>query len=479
LENNKYREMKNIKFIYSKIILLSGLLFLATESCEREISSDIVFATNSKAGEIFTESPIGLGSNFYLPFNGSKATAWTVDINEGYESEASMRFDVPNADDPEGNYAGAIFRIDGPGRNLTEYDALTFWAKASQGVSIGEMGFGLDFEQSKYQVGQTGINLSTNWVKYVIPIPDPSKLIEERGMFWYSAGTQGTGGFGYTFWIDDLQFEKLGTLGQPKPAIVNGEDLIQDTYSGINLEVTGLTQTFNLGSGMNNTLTIAPRYFDFTSSDPSLASVDELGIIEILNDGSPVITASLAGVEAAGSLTINNLGNFELAPIPTRDPSNVTSIFSDSYTNSPVDFFNGFWEPYQTTLSADFQVEGNNVLNYTNFNFVGNQFSNPTIDASIKSNVHIDMFIPGEVPSNADFLITIVDFGIDQSQGGGDDSREQIFFNKSIWVANTWITLEFPITMSSRNSVGQIIYENINISSISNFYLDNIYFYSE
>lgn len=480
LENKKIRKMKNIKFIYTKTTLFLTLMFVVTVSCDRDLSDEVEFATFSNTGEIFTDSPIGLGTDFYFPFGGSKPTAWTVDDSEGFESETSMRFDVPNADDPEGAFAGAIFRVDGAGRDLSGFDALTFWAKASQGVSIGEMGFGVDFEENKYQVTRSNIGLSTNWVKYVIPIPDPSKLFEERGMFWYSAGTQETGGFGYTFWIDELQFEKLGTIAQPKPAIVDGEDLIQDTYTGVNLKVTGLTQTFNLGSGINQTVSVAPSYFDFTSSDPSLASIDELGGIEIINDdGAPVITASIAGVEAVGSLTINILGDFELAPVPTRTPGNVTSIFSDSYTNSSVDFFNGFWEPYQTTLSADFQIQGNNILNYTNFNFVGTQFSNPTIDASQKSNVHIDMFIPSEVPSNMDFLITIVDFGIDQASGGGDDTREQIFFDRSIWVANTWITLEFPITLSSRNSIGQIIYENINSSSLRSFYLDNIYFYSE
>ena len=128
---------------------------------------------------------------------------------------------------------------------------LPFGQKASQGVVIGEIGYGQDFGLNQYQVNETNVTLSTNWVKYVIPIPDPSKLFDERGMFWYSAGTQNTGGSGYTFWIDELKFEKLGTIGQPRPAIANGQDIVQDAFAGINLEVTGLTQTFNLGSGLN------------------------------------------------------------------------------------------------------------------------------------------------------------------------------------------------------------------------------------
>jgi len=470
--------MKNIKFIYSKILLLSGLLFAVTVSCERAISDELEFATNSNTGDIFTDTPIGLGSDFYFPFGGSKATAWTVDETEGYKSNTSMRFDVPNADDLDGNYAGAIFRVDGAGRDLTEYDALTFWAKASQGVSIGQMGFGIDFGENKHQVTKSGVSLTTNWVKYTIAIPDASKLFEERGMFWYSAGTQNTGGFGYTFWIDELKFEKLGTVAQPQPAIFNGVDIVQQSFTGVDIVIEG-TQTFNLGSGINQTVTVAPSYFTFTSTNADVARVSEVGIITVVGSGTAKITATLGGVKAAGSLTIESSGSFPLPPIPTRDPSNVISIFSDTYTSVPVDFFNGYWEPYQTTQSADFVADGNSILNYTDFNFVGNQFSNPTVDATQKSNVHINMYIPGEVPANMDFLITIVDFGADKAQGGDDDTREQIFFNKAIWVPNTWITLEFPITMANKNAIGQIIYENINFSSLKNFYLDNIYFYSE
>jgi hypothetical protein len=467
--------MKNIKFMYSRITLKHSLLFVITMSCERHISDEAEFATLSKTGEIFTDSPIGLGSDFYFPYLGSKATAWSVDENEGYESQASMRFDVPNANDPDGSYAGGIFRVEGSGRDLTEFDALTFWAKASQGVVIGEIGFGQDFGLNQYQVNDTNVSLSTNWVKYVIPIPDPSKLFDERGMFWYSAGTQNTGGLGYTFWIDELKFERLGTIGQPRPAILNGQDLVQDAFAGIDLEITGLTQTFNLGSGLNKTVNVAPSYFDFTSSDPSLAFVDQFGVVSV-SDGTAVITASLGGVEAQGSMTVSAVGGFDVAPTPTRNSSDVISLFSDSYTNVPVDFFNGYWEPWQTTLSSDFVVSGNNMIHYTNFNFVGIQFANPTIDATEFSKVHLNVYIPEE-PSNLDFLITVRDFGADQVDGGGDDTFQQIFFNGTDFEPGVWNTLEFDITINVKDNMGLLIMENINGSSLTELYVDNIYFY--
>ena len=159
-----------------------------------------------------------MGSDFYFPFGGSKATAWSVDDNESYLGSSSMRIDVPNANDPNGNYAGAIFRVEGGGRNLTGFDALTFWAKSSQGVGIDEIGFGQDFGENKFMVSTNGLTLSTTWTKYIIPIPDPAKLTQERGMLWYAAGTQATGGLGYTFWLDEVRFEKLGTVAQAQPA---------------------------------------------------------------------------------------------------------------------------------------------------------------------------------------------------------------------------------------------------------------------
>lgn len=470
--------MKTINFKLHAMPFVLGAMLIGMTGCERELSDEAVLATLPNTAEIFTDTPVGLGSDFYFPFQGSKATAWTVDNSEGYNSRASMRFDVPNASDPEGNYAGAIFRVDGAGRDLTGYNALTFWAKASRGVTIGEIGFGQDFLENKYQVTKANLDLSTNWVKYIIPIPDASKLFDERGVFWYAAGTQNTGGYGYTFWIDELKFENLGTIGQPQPAIFNGQDIQQNAYSGISLQVNGLTQTFNLGSGVNQTITAAPSYFDFMSSDTSAAVVDEQGVITIIGDGSPIITASLAGVEAEGSMTVNILGDFQLAPTPTRDASNVVSIFSDAYTNVPVDFFNGYWEPFQTTESADFVIDGNNMLGYTNFNFVGNQFANPTVDATSTPNLHLNMYIPGDIPSNLDFLITVRDFGPDKSDGGGDDTFQQIFFNSSNFTPNTWATLEAPLTLPNKNNIGLIIYENVNGSPLKEFYLDNIYFYA-
>lgn len=477
--------MKNRKINYFKNTLLLGLVLITSVNCERDLSDEATVATFSKTAEIFLDAPVGMGSDFYFPYGpdannpiGSKFTAWSVDTNVSYRGSASMRIDVPNANDPEGNYAGGILRIDGAGRNLTGYDALTFWAKASQGVTIGEIGFGEDFFPNKYITTMRNVSLGTAWAKYIIPIPDASKLLQERGMLRYSAGSQGTNGFGYTFWIDDLKFEKLGTILPLQASIMNGNNVVSSTFVGVTTSVTGIISSFNMPNGSNQSVTIAPAFLNFVSSNPTVATVSDTGVVTPLTVGTAVISATFGGQPTLGSLTINCTGIFVSAPIPTRNPANVLSVFSDTYTNVPVTYYNGFWTPGSTTGSADFSVNGNNVLNYTTFNYVGIAFTNPTLNTTAMTNVHFNMYIPNNVPPNFSFLISIEDWGPNQVDNGGDDTRQQIFVTASQVQANSWVTIQAPLTLVNRNNIGLIIMENINGSSLSNFYMDNIYFYN-
>ena len=481
----KLKTMKNIKNINFKIVVLLGCIIFATTSCERGYTDDVSFALFPNNGDIYLDGFTG-GLDYY-PYTGTKQDAFTVDEETKYSGSSAMRFDIPNEGDPNGSFAGASFILGDleaqtSGRNLSEYDALTFYAKATQAATLDNVGFGQDFGENKYEVNLQNVPLTTNWVKYIIPIPDASKLIQERGMFWYSEGPEN--GAGYTFWVDELQFETLGTIGQIRGSIQNGQDDTTQGFIGSTIALSNLSVTSNLASGQDVITLVAPAYFSFHSSNPFVASVNEYGVISVdgvgVTDNTSLITARLGGIDAQGSLTLEAVADYNFAPTPTLPASSVISIFSDAYVNIPIDFFNGYWEPFQTTESADFVVNGDNILSYTNFNFVGHQFSNPTVDATTKSNLHINMLILGEIAADLDFLITIKDFGPDQADGGGDDSTQQVFFYAADFTANEWSTLEIPITLANKNNIGQIIYENINnptTSSIDNFYLDNIYFY--
>ncbi len=467
--------MKNMKLKFITKTLLFGLIFLTSVHCERDLSADATLSTYPKTAEVFIDGfSAGLG---YGAFGGSKYTAFTVDSEVKYQGTASMRFDVPEVGDPLGAYAGGVY-IDASGRNLTDYDALTFWVKSTQGATLNEIGLGTDFGENKYNVTMNNVSVSTNWQKIIIPIPDASKLTREKGMFWYSEGPEN--GHGYTFWIDNLKYEKLGTIAHPKPSILGGVDKIEQTFIGSNITISDLTQTFNMPNGLDQKVTVAPNYLTFTSSNTSVATVNELGKVAVIAGGTAIITAKLGGVTALGSLTLNSLGVFTPAPTPTQNPSNVLSIFCDTYTNVPVQYYNGYYAPYQTTLgAADININGNNIIKYSQFNFVGIQFAQPTIDATAMTNIHIDVKVQNTTGPRNSFKLALNDFGSDGTFGGGNDSGYNYTITNSNLPSGNWVSIDLPLSsfpgLTSRTHLAQIILENT--SGITDILVDNIYFY--
>jgi hypothetical protein len=470
--------MKNGLFKHPKNTLLAVSMLVLLTACEREVSDQVAFATFPSNPEVFIDG--FSGGLEYLPFDGSKLNAFSVDTDEKYAGTASMRFDVPNFGDPSGSFAGAVFPDMG-GRDLSDYDALTFWARASQAVSVNEIGFGVDFGENKYRVNLPNLRLGTGWAKYTIPIPDPFELVAEKGMFFYAAGP--IDGDGYTFWIDELQFERLGTLGQPKPAIFNGEDRVETTFLDVELPITGLTQTFNLASGGNQTVSAAPAYYDFSSSDIEVARVSESGIISIVGTGTATITALLGGVKAEGSLTVEVGGRFQTAPVPpARDPADVISVFSDAYANVPVEYYNGFFIPDgQTTQGgADINIGGDNVIRYTDLNFVAIKTLN-TVNASSMTHYHLDVLVEDTQIGPGDFLrILLVDAGPDNIIGTPDDTEASVEFDGDTLVSRSWVSLDIPLSEFSGLNTGNLaLYFFVSDATISNILVDNIYFYRE
>lgn len=479
--------MKTKQYIYIKITLLLGLIFNFVLGCDRNPSDEAVIATYPKTAEVFTDTPIGLGSNFYFPYApgpdnpiGSKFTAWKVDTEVSYKGSSSMRFDVPNGNDPEGNYAGGILRIDGAGRDLSGYDALTFWAKATQNVSVSEIGFGEDFYPNKFITTLRNVSITTNWVKYVIPIPDASRLVNERGMFRYAAGGTGVDKLGYTFWIDELKFEKLGTLAHPQPSILNGNDDVVQTYIGTSSTITGLTQTFNTATNINQTVSATPSYYIFTSSNANIATVNELGLVTVIGTGTAKITATLAGVAAKGSLTINSLGTFTPAPKPLQTPSNVISIFSNEYTNQPVEYYNGYWAPYQTTLGQDdIHINGDDIIKYSKLNFVGIQFTKPTINMSSMTHFHVDIQVQNAIPAGGYVIIKLQDIGPDNTFGTADDAAGQLTFKSPVLITGKWVSLDLPLStfpgLTKKANMAQVVF--VTDATIKDIFVDNVYFH--
>ncbi len=455
--------------------ILLGLTIFTSISCERNLTDDAVLSTYSKNPEVFidTFSP-NLG---YGAFGGSKYSAFSVDTQVKYIGSASMRIDVPEVGDANGTYAGGVY-IDQIGRNLTDYDALTFWIKSSHGATINELGFGNDFGLNKYNVTLKNVSVSTNWQKITIPIPDASKLIKEKGMFWYSEGPED--GHGYTFWIDEVKYERLGTIAHPMPSILDGVDTTQQTFIGSNITLTGLTETFNLVSGENKTVSVAPSYYTFKSSNTNVATVSELGAVSIVGSGTAVISATLGGITATGSLTLNSLGVFTPAPTPTPNAANVISIFSNHYTNVPVDTYNGYWGGSTTQGQDDIHINGDDIIKYTQLNYVGIQFSQPTINASLMTYFHIDIQVQNTTGLRNSIHVKLADFGANGVYGGGDDSEYELALNSANLASQNWVSFDVPLSnftgLINRKHLAQVVL--VSASGITDVLVDNIFLHN-
>ncbi|MDB4108742.1 hypothetical protein N9551_03965, partial [Flavobacteriaceae bacterium] len=72
----------------------------------------------------------------------------------------------------------------------------------------------------------------------------------------------------------------------------------------------------------------------------------------------------------------------------------VISIYSGAYTNiTDVDFFPN-WD--QTTLFNEFDLEGDTMLQYSDLNYQGIDFTSNPVDASFMEYIHVDIWTSDE-----------------------------------------------------------------------------------
>lgn len=404
--------MKNL--IYKTSFLCIALLSL---SCSRD-DGDLKPATFPNTPGIFTDIPINLTDQFFVSFDpaaGANTDGFGTDENEAYEGTTSIRIDVPSATDPDGTFIGGIFEDRGAGRNLTEYNALTFWAKSSITATIGTVGFGDDFQSNTYAASINDVPVSTGWKKVIIPIPDPSKLVNERGMFLFSIGSQSTDGAGFTVWLDEIQFENLGIVAHPLKRALDQQVIFN---------VAGNEVAVNAAAG----------YFD--ESD------------------------------------------FDFAPTPPeRNAADVVSIFSDAYTNVQVDNYNGFFQ-FATTQGGATSIGDENFISYTDLNFVSiNMFNSPDVDASGMTHIHVDVNVRESINAGDFINFQIINNDGGASPSSGSVSLGSYgSLREGRWVSYDIPIADFA-GLTALNDVDLIFF--VSDGTISNILVDNVYFYNQ
>jgi len=412
----------------------------------------------------------------FQAFGGSKLDALDIDVTVKYQGLRSMKFTVPSVGDPAGAFAGGAFTNEG-GRNLTGYDALTFWAKASMVARIGVAGFGNDNTgTSRFVAQMTDLPVTTAWNKYVIPIPLSDKLEAEKGLFQLAAGA--VDGAGYEVWFDEVQYERLGTIAQPRPAMATQTINVQ---VGDSANVEGTVVTFNV-AGIDQTVQAAPGYFTFASSDSAVATVDADGLIRAVALGSATVTAKLGSVDATGAVTVNvgeaPPGPAEAAPTPTAPAGDVVSLFSNAYDDVTVGTWSAEWDDADV---ADVQIEGDDTKLYTNLVFAGIEFTSPTVDATAMTRFHMDIWTPDPTAAPAVFKVKLVDFGADGAFDGGDDVEHELTFDATTTPAlatGSWVAIDVPLSDFTGLTTTGHLAQLILTGDPNTVYVDNVYFYT-
>ncbi|WP_162126387.1 hypothetical protein [Flavobacterium phycosphaerae] len=161
------------------------------------------------------------------------------------------------------------------------------------------------------------------------------------------------------------------------------------------------------------------------------------------------------------------------APTPVFSQANVISMFSNAYTNVPVDTWLTVWSAGNLT---NLQIAGNDTKKYTNLNFVGVETVNNQINASAMTHIHVDVWTPNLTA----FRIKLVDFGANGIYQGSpnDDVEHELSFTPT---QGGWNSYDIPLSnftgLITKSHIAQLIFSG-NPSGAGTVYIDNVYFHN-
>jgi hypothetical protein len=426
------------------------------------------------------------GDVSYQPFKNSAGTDVLPDATVCFpdtsiycpDTGATLKVEVPGPGDPANAFAGGTL-VAGVPRNLSGYDAVVFWAKATRSAPL-IVGLGADQSDSPLFLAETQFTLTTGWRQYVLPVPLPSRLTAEKGLFYFSAGATGSPGTGYTFWLANIQYVTLGTaLDGPHPVVPArcvGKSVGDAAFPAFGAAMTPIL--FALSDAID-VMGAGNFYFTFASSDPAVVTVDPNGSAAVKGNGTATVTAQLGGVAAAGPLTVK-VGEAcppvvptTIAPTPTVPATKVISLFSSAYTNRLVDSWHTDWSACCSEYTA-MNIGTHPVKKYVLHPFNGVAISpdgksTNAIDASAMTHLHVDVW----TPDGWLFKLKLV------NDPAGFVSDSTVFVD--ILQTGAWVSLEIPMTafvnLGGTSKIGQMLFL-VPDGTSSTFYVDNVYFHN-
>lgn len=346
------------------------------------------------------------------------------------------------------NYQGTEFA----NQDVSAYEFLhvDFWTATSTALSFflispgAETGYGLPITPGQW------VSVDIRLDSYVPPVNLANVFqfkVVGNGDVWFA---------NLYFWKEPTPPGSDATLADLK---VNGT-----TLSGF----SPLTENYTYG--LLEGTTIPPQITSVTPNDAN-ASYVITQASAVPGNATVVVTAQNGTITKTYTVAFVIAWPNSVPPIPAHNPANVISLYSDAYTNVPVDTWLTSWS--QGALE-DVLVAGNPVKKYTLVNFVGIETVGANlIDASGMTHVHIDVWTPE--PNN--FRFKLVDWGADGNWSGGDDTEHEITYTAP--ATGQWISYDIPLSaFTSLASTSHLAQYILSKSPLGTMYIDNFYFYA-
>ncbi len=389
----------------SPAIALAALVLLGLaglHGCSERDLSELSLAPINDDPVVFADT-FGDGVD-YQAFQGSLFTAVTIDASVAFAGTASLKVTVPGPDDEGGTYAGGAF-TSSDYRDLSGYDALVFYARSSVTSTLNVAGLGNDNTgNSLYAAQRQAIPLTTDWSLIVIPIPDPSRLDLERGLFFFAEGHENN--LGFTLWFDEIRFARLGTITDPRPAMASRAI---ETFVGAVVTAEETERHLRGQRRGHRRSRTRLRYFDYFSSDETRRRDRRR------RDQRRRRRQRHGHGEArhrcrspAASPWTSSRRPPSRRPRPPSRPRRSSSLFSDAYTNVPVDTWRATWSLCGPVVGPS-SSPATRAKVYTGLTYAGIEFVSQLIDATDMTHVRMDVW----APAGSIFRIKLVDFGED------------------------------------------------------------------
>ncbi|MDA0757254.1 MAG: hypothetical protein O3C01_01125 [Bacteroidetes bacterium] len=170
-----------------------------------------------------------------------------------------------------------------------------------------------------------------------------------------------------------------------------------------------------------------------------------------------------------GTVYIDNLYFYENKPTvapaaPSAAASDVTSIFSDSYTNENVSEWNPDWG--QSTTLETVTIDGNSILKYSNLNYSGLVTNyDPGTDISTKTHVHFDYWTPNSSKLGLKLVNT--------AHADNDEGKKEALVLVSSVNKGGWVSVDIPLSDYTNDTAKfmQLVWDGNGT-----VYIDNLYF---